>query len=191
MPRLYGAFCEERKEEDFSRVMIHVVCFGNLWQGDDGFGIRVFQRLSGLRDWPPHVKVFEAGTAGLAALGYFEDCRKAVIVDALKTGASPGCVFRLTLDEIEAHDEAFSLHQLGVNHLLAAMTAAFAGRDVPEVVVIGAEAGEIHPFTDRLSPPLEAALDPAVNMIVRECTNWREPLASLHWNQSDSGGLII
>jgi len=152
--------------------MIHVVCFGNLWQGDDGFGIRVFQRLSGLRDWPPYAKVFEAGTAGLAALGYFEACRKVVIVDALKTGASPGCVLRLTRDEIEAHDEAFSLHQLGVNHLLAAMTGALGGGDVPEVVVIGAEAGEIHPFTDRLSPALEAAIDPAVNLIVRECREW-------------------
>ena len=154
--------------------MIHVVCFGNLWQGDDGFGIRVFQRLSGLRDWPPYAKVFEAGTAGLAALNYFEACSKVVIVDALKTGASPGCVLRLTRDEIEAHDEAFSLHQLGVNHLLAAMTGAFAGGDVPEVVVIGAEAGEIHPFTDRLCPALEAAIDPAVNLIVRECRNWDE-----------------
>ncbi len=156
--------------------MIHVVCFGNLWQGDDGFGIRVFQRLRGRRDLSAYVKVFEAGTAGLAALGYFEDCRKAVIVDALKTGGAPGRVRRLALDEIEAPDEAYSLHQLGVNHLLAAMMGAFAGRDVPEVVVIGAEAGEINPFTDRLSPALEAALEPTVDLIVRECAN----LASSH-----------
>jgi len=159
--------------------MIHVVCFGNLWQGDDGFGIRVFQRLSGLSDWPPYAKVFEAGTAGLAALGYFEGCGKAVIVDALKTGASPGCVLRLELHEIEAHQEAFSLHQFGVNDLLAAMTAAFAARDVPEVVVIGAEAGEIHPFTDRLSAAVEAAIDPAIDLILRECANWHEPVSSL------------
>ncbi len=66
--------------------------------------------------------------------------------------------------------------KLGVNHLLAAMTGAFAGRDAPEVVVIGAEAGEIDPFTDRLSPALEAALDPAVDLIVRKCTNSHEPL---------------
>ena len=151
-------------------MIIHVVCFGNLWQGDDGFGIRVFERLRGRRDRPPHVKVFEAGTAGLAALGYFEGCRKAVIVDALKTGGAPGRVRRLALDEIEVPGEAYSLHQLGVNHLLAAMPGAFAGRDVPEVVVIGAEVGEIDAFTDRLSPALEAALEPAVALIVREWT---------------------
>jgi hydrogenase maturation protease len=151
--------------------MIHVICFGNLWQGDDGFGIRVFQRLCSRRDWPAHVRLFEAGTAGLAALGYFEGCRKAVIVDALKTGCAPGRVHRLTPEEIEAPDDAYSLHQFGVNHLLAAMTIAFAGRDIPEVIVIGAETGEIDPFTNRLSAALEAALEPVVELIARECMN--------------------
>ena len=149
--------------------MIHVVCFGNLWQGDDGFGLRVFERLRNRCAWPAHIKVFEAGTAGLAALAYFEGCRKVVIVDALKTGGVPGSVRRLALDEIDVPDEAYSLHQLGVNHLLAALRAT--GRALPEVVVIGAEVGEIHPFTDRLSPVLEAALEPVVELIERECTN--------------------
>jgi hydrogenase maturation protease len=152
-------------------MMIHVICFGNLWQGDDGFGVRVFQRLRSRRDWPAHVKVLEAGTAGLAALGYFEGCSKIVIVDALKTGGAAGHVHRLSPDEIDVPDEAYSLHQLGVNHLLAAMRVAFAGRDIPEVVVIGAEAGEIEPFTNRLSAALEAALEPVVELIARECMN--------------------
>ncbi|HET8677067.1 MAG TPA: hydrogenase maturation protease, partial [Blastocatellia bacterium] len=96
---------------------------------------------------------------------------KAVIVDALKTGGAPGQVHRLALEDIDAPGEAFSLHELGVNHLLAAITVAFAGRDIPDVVVIGAEAGEIDPFTNRLSAALEAALDPVVELIVRECMN--------------------
>lgn len=158
--------------------MIHVICFGNLWQGDDGFGIRVFERLRSRRDWPAHVKVFEAGTAGLAALDYFEGCSKAVIVDALKAGGAPGEVHRLTLDEIAVPDETYSLHNIGVNHLLAAMTAAFAGRDIPDVVVIGAEAGEIDPFTDRLSAALESALEPVVELIARECVIHIKPSTS-------------
>ncbi len=67
--------------------MVHVVCFGNVWQGDDGFGIHVFRRLCGRRSLPPQVKVFEAGTAGLDALVYFDNCRKAVIVEAALEGA--------------------------------------------------------------------------------------------------------
>jgi hypothetical protein len=37
--------------------------------------------------------------------------------------------------------------------------------------VIGAEVGEIDPFTDRLSPALEAALEPVVGLIIDECAN--------------------
>ena len=169
--RLHSAFHEERKEEDLSGLMVHVICFGNIWQGDDGFGIRVFKRLCEQRDWPAHAKLFEAGTAGLAALDYFEGCRKVVIVDALKSGGTPGLVRRFTMDEIGSPDDEYSLHQLGVNHLLAAMTAAFAGRVAPEVVVIGAEIGEIDPFTNRLSPALEAALERVVQLVALECAN--------------------
>jgi hydrogenase maturation protease len=142
-----------------------------MWQGDDGFGIRVFNCLCEQRNWPAHAKLFEAGTAGLAALDYFEGCRKVVIVDALKSGGAPGLVRRLTMDEIDSPDDEYSLHQLGVNHLLAAVTAAFAGRVAPEVVVIGAEIGEIDPFTNRLSPALERALEKVVELVTLECAN--------------------
>lgn len=151
--------------------MVHVICFGNVWQGDDGFGIRVFKRLCEQTGWSAHARLFEAGTAGLAALDYFEGCRKVVIVDALKCGGAPGLVRRITMNEIGSPDDEYSLHQLGINHLLAAVTAAFAGRVAPEVVVIGAEIGEIEPFTNRLSPALEAALETVVELVALECAN--------------------
>src|SRR5262249_61310815 len=90
VPRLHSAFHEEREEEDFYRLMIHVICFGNLWQGDDGFGVRVFQRLCDRGDWPVHVKMFEAGTAGLAPPGYFLRCPEAWGRYTLKTGRARG-----------------------------------------------------------------------------------------------------
>ena len=64
-------------------MLTHVVCFGNAWHGDDGFGQHVLRRL------PAGIPAFDAGTAGLNALGYFEGCDKAVIVDAVRTGARP------------------------------------------------------------------------------------------------------
>jgi hypothetical protein len=36
---------------------------------------------------------------------------------------------------------------------------------------LGAEVGEIDPFTNRLSAPLEAALEPVAELIARECMN--------------------
>jgi hydrogenase maturation protease len=151
--------------------MVHIVCFGNVWQGDDGFGIHVFRRLCEIRSLPPQVKVFEAGTMGLSALAYFDNCRKAVVVDALKTGGQIGSVQRLGLADFDLPDQAFSLHSMGVNHLLTVLPVVFEGGTLPEVVVIGAEIGAVQPFTDTLTPPLEAALEGAVRLVQRECMN--------------------
>jgi len=151
--------------------MIHVICFGNVWQGDDGFGIHMFRRLCGMRRVPPHVKVFDAGIAGLSALVYFEHCRKVVIVDAMHTGGAVGRVQRFRLEDIGLPNREFSVHAIGVPHLLAVLPVVFAGRTMPEVVVIGAEVGDIHPFTDTLTPPLAAALERALSLVEHECMN--------------------
>jgi hydrogenase maturation protease len=148
--------------------MLHVVCFGNVWQGDDGFGIHVFWRLREMGGWPRPVKVFDAGTAGLSALGYFDDCSKVVLVDAVKTGGRVGRVRRFRLEDFDPPGPELSLHAVGVDHLLMALPVVFGARAMPEVVVIGAEIGEIHPFTDRLTPPLEAAVNRAIRLIRRE-----------------------
>jgi hydrogenase maturation protease len=133
-----------------------VICFGNPWHGDDGFGHHVFRRL------PPGVEAVDAGTAGLTALPHFENCVKAVLVDAVRTGGRIGTVHRLGPSDLEPTGAGFSLHDLGVADLLAAL------EDPPEVVLIGAEAGELRAFTNRLSPPLEAALPTAVRLVLRE-----------------------
>jgi hydrogenase maturation protease len=148
--------------------MLHVLCFGNPWQGDDGFGTHVFRRLRELGDLPGHVEVFDAGIAGLGAIGYFEGCRKAVIVDALKTGGRVGRVRRLRAADLVPPGRELSLHGFGVAHLLTALPIVFEGRSMPEVVIIGAEIGDVRRFTDELTPPLPAAIDKAARLVWRE-----------------------
>jgi len=150
--------------------MLHVVCFGNLWQGDDGFGTHVFQRLCRMR-LPAHVKAFDAGTAGLSALDYFEDCRRVVIVDAIRTGGPQGSVRRFSLEDCQCPDSEFSVHALGVDHLLNVLPVVFEGRTMPDVVVIGAEISGIEPFTDKLTPALAAAVDTVTELLESEYLN--------------------
>ena len=140
-----------------------MICFGNAWHGDDGFGQHVLRRL------PAGVTAFDAGTAGLNALGYFEGCDKAVIVDAVRTGAPVGTVHRLLPRDLDPPSGEFSLHELGVGAVLAAL------REPPDVVLVGAEVGEVHAFTDRLSAPVEAAVPEAVRLVLREITSTRCP----------------
>ena len=123
---------------------VHVVCFGNPWHGDDGFGSRVFHHLRELGALPRGVRLFNAGIAGLNALPYFEGCAKAVIVDALNAGGPEGSVHRMVPNDLAPPGGEFSLHELGLPGLLAALGAA------------SSEPPELHPDRrpDRTGPGL-------------------------------------
>lgn len=153
------------------KKMLNVICFGNLWQGDDGFGIHVFRRLCATGSLPHNVKSFDAGIAGLGAIDYFKNCRKVVIVDAIKSGNEIGSVHRFLLKDFALPDEEFSIHSVGVNHLLAFLPIFFESKTMPKIVIIGAEISEIDRFTEKLTPPLEVAIDKAIRLVQSECMN--------------------
>jgi hydrogenase maturation protease len=142
-----------------------VLCLGNPWHGDDGFGHHVFRHLQDVNGLPPGVTLVDAGVAGLNALWWLDGCAKAVLVDAVRVGAPVGTVHRLDPSELEPPGDERSLHELGLTSLLAAHAAA---SDAADIVVIGAEVGPVRPFTDVLSPALRAAIPTAAAMVVRE-----------------------
>ena len=146
----------------------NVACFGNPWHGDDGFGHHVFLHLRQLRPLPHGVELFDVGVAGLNALSCVENCAKAVMVDAVKVGASLGSLHRLLPGDLEPPGAELSLHELGLTSLLEALSGLSGER--PEVIVIGAQIGEIRTFTDQLSPALRAAVPAAVDLVMRECS---------------------
>jgi hydrogenase maturation protease len=143
--------------------MRHVICFGNLLQGDDGLGIHVYERLRErvFGDMAPAgSRLFDGGITGLGALSFFEDCDHVLIIDALSYRGDEGAVHEFGLHEVSAPAEVFSAHQLDVNHLIHVLPILFEGRAAPAVTVLGAE---IRPstgaFSMALSPPLERARD--------------------------------
>ena len=151
--------------------MQHIICFGNLWQGDDGFGIHVFRRLKDGVVLPKSVRLFEGGVAGLNALAYFEGCRKAIIVDALKSAGEVASVHRLGMTDLSDSEPEFSLHNFGLNHLLRVFSFYLNGTAVPVIVVIGAVIVPNARISDRLSAAVAASMDAAINRILEECTS--------------------
>src|SRR5215813_218347 len=152
-----------------SRVapIVHIVCFGNLWQEDDGFGIHVFQRLSKL-DLPENVQVFEAGISGLNALQFFENAHKVVIVDAMDAGLPVGSVHRLCWNELNPPADEFSTHAIGVDHLFQLLPLVIPVEKMPEIVIIAAQICSVIRFTDSLSTELQTSLEKAIELIDME-----------------------
>ena len=151
--------------------MQHIICFGNLWQGDDGFGIHVFRRLKDGVVLPKSVRLFEGGVAGLNALAYFEGCRKAIIVDALKSAGEVASVHRLGMTDLSDPEPEFSLHSFGLNHLLRVLSFYPDRNAVPVIAVIGAVVVPNARISDRLSAAVAASMDAAINRILEECTS--------------------
>lgn len=172
MPGLYGALRQDWKTGHLPDLMQNVICFGNLWRGDDGFGVHVFRKLSEACVLPRNARLIEAGVAGLQALPYFEGCRKAILVDGLRSAGKVGSVHRLDPKDISDPDAVFSLHNFGVNHLLNLLPAYLGeAAAVPDIVVIGAEVSLTFRLSDRLTPILAASLDETVERIIHECTS--------------------
>jgi hydrogenase maturation protease len=101
----------------------------------------------------------------------FEECTKAILVDAIKTGANIGQVHRLDLDHYAPSTVHQGMHGSGVETLLAALPIAFANSATPRVILIGAEVGQIVPFTTELSPPVAEAIVHAAKLVMLECTH--------------------
>jgi len=142
-------------------MMRHILCFGNPLHGDDGFGPAVYRRLAQL-PLADSVRLFDAGTPGLAALALFRDCGEAIIVDALAPAGQPGRLVELAAAEIPPEPTAAG-HGHGVGYLLAAL--AVMPEPAPILRIVAAEAAAVEPFRPGLSAPIAAAVERAVALL--------------------------
>ncbi len=143
------------------RDALRILCFGNPLHGDDGFGPAVALAL-GRRNPPKGVRVLECGTRGLDALGYFEDCPRVILVDAM-LGDTPGRLRTLKAAEVPLEANGAGGHGAGLGYLLAAVGETL---DTPPVIsLVVAEIAGSAAFTPGLSLPVAAAVGEAVDLI--------------------------
>src|SRR5208283_3032405 len=110
---------------DFLRepAPILVLGLGNTLLSDDGVGPALLDQLSGsAQRWEGQVEFMDGGTQGLALLGRLSGRKALIIVDAVKTGAPPGTIHRMTLAELRSVNpgHASSSHEGNAGELLAA-----------------------------------------------------------------------
>lgn len=144
--------------------MRHVIFFGNPLHGDDGFGPAVFERMKQCA-LPSDVRLFDAGTCGLNALALFDNCTEAIVVDAMAPGAHPGRITQPAATEI-LEESALPGHAAGVGFLLKAL-AALSPREAPLQRFLTVEAQSIAAFSPGLSPAVQAAVEPAFDLICK------------------------
>jgi hydrogenase maturation protease len=136
--------------------MLTIIGCGNLNRRDDGVGVIVARQL---RDFVvtrgfADVSVFDAGTAGMDVMFQARGARKLVLIDASRTGAEPGALYRVPGAELERdYDPGFSLHDFRWDHALHAGRRIFGSSFPTDITVFLIEASDLS-FGLGLSDPV-------------------------------------
>ncbi|AZK92874.1 MULTISPECIES: hydrogenase maturation protease [Streptomyces] len=160
---------------------------GNIFLGDDGFGVETVRRLAALGA-PDGVELLDSGVRGVdLAYRLLDGCRTAVLVDAVARGGPPGTVYLIdaTADPsaaVEAGDvPALDGHRMGPDAVLGVLAtlAAGTGAAPPDrILVVGCEPASLEEGIG-LSAPVAAAVEEAARLVLRvageECA--RDPAA--------------
>jgi len=148
-----------------SRPRVLVAGIGNIFLGDDGFGVEVVSRW--LRDKPPveGAKVADFGIRGVhLAYELLDGYDTLILVDAVSRGEAPGTMYVIEHETEGGPGEgpvvdAHSLDPAAVLVMLAGL-----GGTVGRVLVVGCEPASLEEGIG-LSPPVVAAVDHGVAMV--------------------------
>jgi hydrogenase maturation protease len=148
-------------------MKILIACVGNIFLGDDGFGVEVARRLA-FRKLPAEAEVIDFGIRGFdLAYAMMEPPDLTILVDACARGLAPGTVFLLEPDPVkEGQPLAFEPH--GMNPVNVLRMVKSLGGTPGRVLIVGCEPAELGSDSDGqlgLSAPVEAAVDEAIEMI--------------------------
>jgi hydrogenase maturation protease len=156
---------------------ILIACIGNIFLGDDGFGVEVAQRLMS-RKYPEGVQVVDFGIRGMEmAYTLLDDYDALVLVDAVPRGSPPGTLYLIEPDlsgmspekGVEAGRVALDAHSMDPVKVLA--FARTLGARPIYTLLVGCEPATFGGGEDYeemqmgLSEPVQAAVDEAVKMI--------------------------
>jgi hydrogenase maturation protease len=160
---------EAQKHLPVAKPSILVAGIGNIFLGDDGFGVEVIRRLAGLK-LPEGVRVADFGIRGLDLAYAFEDgYETTILVDACPRGEAPGTLYVI---EPEVNPGAGAeappaLEAHAMNPMSVLRTARAMNIEVKKVLLVGCEPGTLGGEEGQmgLSAPVEAAVDEAVKLV--------------------------
>jgi hydrogenase maturation protease len=144
-----------------------ILGLGNPLITDDSVGLRVVEELKPLLANRTDVEVSEDYWGGLRLMERMIGFDRAIVVDAIHSGAPPGTIHLLTPEGIPTQRSA-SAHD--VNLSTALEFGRQAGAHLPEnrhIQLVGIEAEDILTFGERCTPAVQAAISQAVEAVLK------------------------
>ena len=152
---------------------IMILGVGCILFADEGFGVRVIEKLEERYTFPDNVSVVDGGVLGVNLLGVISQADQLIVVDAIRNQGEPGDLYRLSGDQIPQRIRAKnSIHQVD---FLEALTLCQALDKVPETVIVGIEPLDIETLSIDLTPVTASKVDTMINMVLAELDRLETP----------------
>lgn len=158
-----------------------VAGIGNVFLGDDAFGVEVVKLLA-QRSLPEGVSVVDFGIRSYdLAYALMDEWDLVILADALPRGGEPGTLYTLEPELPENDDrlagfDAHSMNPVGVLQLVGAL-----GGRTGRMLVVGCEPETVEPDRDGnmgLSPAVAAAVPEAVRIVEGLITRARSEVSA-------------
>jgi hydrogenase maturation protease len=169
-----------------SAPAILVAGIGNIFLGDDGFGVEVAQRLS-QRTFPEGVRVVDFGIRGLdLAYALSDGPQTTILIDACPRGAAPGTLYVVEPDltSVNSADTSlFAVDAHAMNPMNVLCMAKSMGAPLQRILLVGCEPDTLGPEEGQmgLSESVQNAVERAVTLtesLVTRILNEEWPLAA-------------
>jgi hydrogenase maturation protease len=141
-------------------VKILVAGVGNIFLGDDGFGVEVVRRLSEA-ELPDGVDVGDFGIRGIHLAYELSSYDTTILVDATSRGEPPGTLYALELEEGQPQ-AVIDAHGMTPDTVLDLV--GVVGGEMRRILLVGCEPADVSPGME-LSPPVTAAIEPGVRLV--------------------------
>jgi hydrogenase maturation protease len=136
---------------------------GNVFLGDDGFGVAVVERLRAL-PLPPAVDVVDFGIRGVDLAYALSEYEAAILVDCVRRGGAAGTLYVLE-PEVPPGTAGVAMHAMTPERVLQWLPPGGA----PGILrLVGCEPGDFGPEglgREGLSEPVLASVEEAVRLV--------------------------
>ena len=148
-----------------------IIGMGNPQLSDDGVGLAVAVAVAERLKNVMKLTVTELNTGGIRLMEAMAGFKRAVVVDAMLSGATPGTVQRFDPKDFVTTKNTFSSHD--TDFATAYELGMMAGVSLPEQLSFwGIEAREFDLFGERFTAEVAAAVPVAVERIIAQLIGW-------------------
>ena len=127
---------------------ILIACIGNIFMGDDGFGVEVARALA-TRKLPDEVRLVDFGIRGFdLTYALLDGYDVTIFVDATSRGEAPGTLYTIEpdLDELEDLDpQEMMVEPHGMNPMKVLAMVKSMGGEFKRILLVGREPATLGP----------------------------------------------